>query len=86
MTGLIRSVGRTNLKVLPKEVQNPLDRYIDKKSQKVRFGPKAPPPPEPPAPLPDEEMLEKARQRRRSRRAGGRAATVLAGGDTDTVG
>jgi hypothetical protein len=85
MSGLVRSVGRKNLKVFPKEIQNPLDRAIDKKSQKVRFGPKTPPP-EPVVPIPDEEALEQERKRRRSRRAGARAATVLTGGDSDTVG
>ncbi len=85
MTGLIRSVGRTNMKVLPKEVQSPLDRYIDKKAQKVRFGPKTPEP-APVVPLPDEEALGRATRRRRSRRVGSRASTALTGGDNEPVG
>lgn len=87
MTGLARSVGRFNRKVLPKEVQNPLDRKIDKKVQKLRFGPRIPQADDGPVvPLPDEEALDLARRRSRSRRRGARAATVLTGGEDDTVG
>lgn len=85
MTGLVRSIGRTNQKYLPKEGQPPLDRKIDKAAQKVRFGPRLPPE-EPVIPLPDEDAIARARRRNRSRRAGGRASTVLSGGDDDTLG
>lgn len=60
---------------------------LQKRGKQIRFGPKALAPAEEPViPLPDEQSLEQARRRRRSRRVGARAATVLSGGDAETVG
>lgn len=63
-------------------------RSLQRRGEQIRFSPKAPDPAEaaPVIPLPDEDALSLARRRQRSRRRGSRAATVLTGGDQETVG
>lgn len=98
LTGLGRAVSKGGKKItkatIPNEVEfgvaDKLDagaKEAEKKARQIRLAPKAlPPEQEAVIPLPDEEALSYARRRSRSRRQGGRAATVLSGGDADTVG
>ena len=87
MTGLARSITRWTKKATPKELpKDPLIKKTEQKSLDTNFMPRPPiAPAEAVIPLPDEEEIVRARRRRRAGRTG-RAATVLTGGDADTVG
>lgn len=86
MTGLGRSVAKFNKKTFGK-TRDPLAKKIDDVADSTHFAPRLKPADEGPViPLPDEEALSLAKRRARSRRRGARAATVLSGGDDDTLG
>lgn len=87
MTGFARSVTRFARKATPKELpKDPGTDAVGDKALKTHFGPKIPTDDGPVIPLPDEDALGLARRRARSRRKGARAATVLSGGDDETLG